>query len=620
MIDPNKVCLGCMRETAGEEICPYCGFSLKNYEAERNIRILPAATILNGKYLVGKVIGDGGFGITYLALDLNLQVPVAIKEYFPVGLASRDTADGKNETLSLLSGDKERFYKMGLHSFSEEAQSLAKFREVSGVVSVNDFFYENGTAYLVMEYIQGKSLKKYMKECNGTLPEAKVLEIMRPILDALAQIHKQGIIHRDISPENIMLSDSGEVLLIDFGAARTATGAETKSLTVLLKHGYAPVEQYQTKGKQGPWTDIYAVCATMYRMLSGILPDEAVERMVQDNLVPLEKLNRNGDGILVSHHVSAAIQKGLAVRPENRYQNVEKLITDLYGKGDYDNAANSRIDTYQIDVERNDGSGELETYEVEVEKTANLFHSKKFWMVVLVAAIGGIILLGTQMLNDYDAFIEKNHMIAENSETEEESQESGDEEEPIFTPTSTPTPIPTPSPTPIPEPEARLVSLADAVLSSIPLEVVNAEATSVIRQDGVDNSPMQIFDGIESTSWQEGVDGPGIGEKVYAQFDNSYYIEYLTFRLGNWKTNDYYTGNNRPKTLRITLGNDATGTEQIFDVDFPDGKELFCVEINPGIRCSYIEIEIRDIYAGAKWDDTAIADIGFYGAELLDLD
>ena len=157
-----------MSETAVEEICPYCGFSLKNYEAERNIRILPAATILNGKYLVGKVIGDGGFGITYLALDLNLQVPVAIKEYFPVGLASRDTADGKNETLSLLSGDKERFYKMGLHSFSEEAQSLAKFREVSGVVSVNDFFYENGTAYLVMEYIQGKSLKKYMKECNGT--------------------------------------------------------------------------------------------------------------------------------------------------------------------------------------------------------------------------------------------------------------------------------------------------------------------------------------------------------------------------------------------------------------------------------------------------------------------
>ena len=157
------------------------------------------------------------------------------------------------------------------------------------------------------------------------------------------------------------------------------------------------------------------------------------------------------------------------------------------------------------------------------------------------------------------------------------------------------------------------------MLSSIPLEVVNAEATSVIRQEGVDNSPMQLFDGVESTSWQEGVDGPGIGEKVYAQFDNSYYIEYLTFRLGNWKTNDYYTGNNRPKTLRITLGDDTTETEQTFDVDFPDSKELFCVEIDPGIRCSYIEIKIRDIYAGAKWDDTAIADIGFYGAELLDL-
>lgn len=618
MIDPNKVCLGCMRETAGEEICPYCGFSLKNYEAERNIRILPAATILNGKYLVGKVIGDGGFGITYLALDLNLQVPVAIKEYFPVGLASRDTADGKNETLSLLSGDKERFYKMGLHSFSEEAQSLAKFREVSGVVSVNDFFYENGTAYLVMEYIQGKSLKKYMKECNGTLPEAKVLEIMRPILDALAQIHKQGIIHRDISPENIMLSDSGEVLLIDFGAARTATGAETKSLTVLLKHGYAPVEQYQTKGKQGPWTDIYAVCATMYRMLSGILPDEAVERMVQDNLVPLEKLNRNGDGILVSHHVSAAIQKGLAVRPENRYQNVEKLITDLYGKEACVNTLVHETDASQVDLSKS-------------ESGQNTGEKKESFIIVpITIVIIAILVFGSIFLTENYEKQDIGSMYAvENAITHNEKRQSGSFEgavtltptlERILTPTSTPTPIPTPSPTPIPEPEARLVSLSDAVLSSIPLEVVNAEATSVIRQDGVDNSPMQIFDGIESTSWQEGVDGPGIGEKVYAQFDNSYYIEYLTFRLGNWKTNDYYTGNNRPKTLRITLGNDATGTEQIFDVDFPDGKELFCVEINPGIRCSYIEIEIRDIYAGAKWDDTAIADIGFYGAELLDLD
>lgn len=618
MIDPNKVCLGCMRETAGEEICPYCGFSLKNYEAERNIRILPAATILNGKYLVGKVIGDGGFGITYLALDLNLQVPVAIKEYFPVGLASRDTADGKNETLSLLSGDKERFYKMGLHSFSEEAQSLAKFREVSGVVSVNDFFYENGTAYLVMEYIQGKSLKKYMKECNGTLPEAKVLEIMRPILDALAQIHKQGIIHRDISPENIMLSDSGEVLLIDFGAARTATGAETKSLTVLLKHGYAPVEQYQTKGKQGPWTDIYAVCATMYRMLSGILPDEAVERMVQDNLVPLEKLNRNGDGILVSHHVSAAIQKGLAVRPENRYQNVGKLITDLYGKEACVNTLAHEIDASQVDLSKS-------------ESGQNTGEKKEAFIIVpITIVIIAILVFGNIFLTEnYEKQDIGSMHAVENVVTHNEKRQSGSFEgavtptptlERILTPTSTPTPIPTPSPTPIPEPEARLVSLSDAVLSNIPLEVVNAEATSVIRQDGVDNSPMQIFDGIESTSWQEGVDGPGIGEKVYAQFDNSYYIEYLTFRLGNWKTNDYYTGNNRPKTLRITLGNDATGTEQIFDVDFPDGKELFCVEINPGIRCSYIEIEIRDIYAGAKWDDTAIADIGFYGAELLDLD
>lgn len=327
-MDINNLCYGCMREKdKPDSICPYCGFDRTAYDEKRSIRALPTGTILNGKYILGKVLGEGGFGITYLALDLSLEMPVAIKEYFPVGLASRDTSAGENtENVSVITGEKRRYYEYGIKSFSAEARNLAKFQKTEGVISVRDFFLENNTAYLVMEYISGKTLKQYLEEINVPLSEAETLRLIRPILNALASIHAEGLIHRDVSPENIMLAKDGRVILIDFGAARIATGAETKSLTVLLKHGYAPVEQYQTRGKQGPYTDIYAVCATIYRMLSGEKPEEAIDRMVEDKVVPLERKN----GLHISHMVSEAVRKGLSVQSQDRYQTVEELIQGLY--------------------------------------------------------------------------------------------------------------------------------------------------------------------------------------------------------------------------------------------------------------------------------------------------
>ncbi len=327
-MDINNLCYGCMREKDSPEgICPYCGFERTVYEEKRSIRALPTGTILNGKYILGKVLGEGGFGITYLAMDLNLQMPVAIKEYFPVGLASRDTSAGENtENVSVITGEKRRYYEYGIKSFSAEARNLARFQKTEGVISVKDFFLENNTAYLAMEYISGKTLKQYLEEINTPLSEAETLRLIRPILDALVSVHAEGIIHRDVSPENIMLAKDGRVVLIDFGAARIATGAETKSLTVLLKHGYAPVEQYQTRGKQGPYTDIYAVCATIYRMLSGEKPEEAIDRMVDDKVIPLERKS----GLHISHLVSEAVQKGLSVQSQDRYQTVQELIQSLY--------------------------------------------------------------------------------------------------------------------------------------------------------------------------------------------------------------------------------------------------------------------------------------------------
>lgn len=327
----NSLCPGCMREISNPDSpCPYCGFSAKEYERNRNSRVLPVYSILSGRYLLGRTLGEGGFGITYIAMDLVEETTVAIKEYFPVGLAVRDASNGSMNLSCITGNDKRRFYQHGLKSFAEEAENMKKFRSLTGVVTVLDFFYENQTAYLVMEYINGMSLKQYLVKKKRPIPEEGMLSIMRPILYALSNIHKTGMIHRDVSPENIMLAKDGRVILIDFGAARTLTGAETRSLTIILKQGYAPVEQYQTKGKQGPWTDVYALCATMYRMLSGVVPTEAVERMSLDSVVPLWRAEWNDMPLRISVRISNIIQKGLAVYPQNRYQNAQALMEALY--------------------------------------------------------------------------------------------------------------------------------------------------------------------------------------------------------------------------------------------------------------------------------------------------
>lgn len=332
MRDPELLCLGCMEMLNHPgETCEKCGFDRTEYEEQRNVHTLPSYTILAGKYLLGRVLGEGGFGITYIAWDLNRECRVAVKEYFPSGLATRDTRLGDGEALTILPGEKTSYYQMGLKNFAEEGKNLARFQDLPGIVSVRDFFQDNRTAYIVMDYVEGMNLKQYLRkyyEQNGEhtpMEEEKILKMMCPVLQALTEIHKAGMIHRDISPENIICGSDGKITLIDFGAARVATGTETKSLTIMLKHGYAPEEQYRTHGKQGPWTDIYAICATIYQMASGYLPIESVERLYEDELKPLKRLN-----LEVSEKFSDVIEKGMAVRGENRYQSVEEIYRELY--------------------------------------------------------------------------------------------------------------------------------------------------------------------------------------------------------------------------------------------------------------------------------------------------
>ena len=316
-------CMGCMKEYEdGITVCPYCGYTPGT--PAREAYHLPPETILNGRYLVGRVIGFGGFGTTYIAWDLMLEKKVAIKEYMPSDFATR--APGETQ-LSVYDGELGEQFEAGLKSFIDESRRLAKFNHEDGIVHIFDSFLENGTAYIVMEYLEGKTLKELLKERGGRIPYDEAVRYILPILKSLDAVHQTGIIHRDIAPDNIFLTNNGKVKLIDFGASRYATTLHSKSLSVILKQGYAPEEQYRSHGEQGPWSDVYAVCATLYRAITGIVPEDALERCADDKLVPPSKM-----GINLPNGIENAILNGLNIKAENRIQSANELAQALSGE------------------------------------------------------------------------------------------------------------------------------------------------------------------------------------------------------------------------------------------------------------------------------------------------
>ncbi|MDD6856880.1 MAG: protein kinase [Lachnospiraceae bacterium] len=321
-IDPKCLCPGCMAVLDEPDLpCPLCGFDKTTYAPSP--RSLRPFTILSGKYLVGKVIGEGGFGITYIGFNLDTELPVAIKEYFPSELATRDITAGN--ALSIFAGESQQLYKEGLEKYLREARNLTMFSDLPGIVTVKDFFYENETAYIIMEYINGITLKQHLIKVGGRMSQSEVTKMMKPVLESMIKIHETGMIHRDISPDNIMITKNNQIKLTDFGAARVCNGEDNKSITVVLKRGYAPEEQYRVKGVQGPWTEVYALCATMYKMITGITPQEALERIIEDNVEPLSKFDKD-----IWPEIDYAIMKGLSLRAQDRFQNVGELVDALY--------------------------------------------------------------------------------------------------------------------------------------------------------------------------------------------------------------------------------------------------------------------------------------------------
>lgn len=448
-MDINRICPECLREQPGGQntgTCCYCGYQNRIGEEKQPYHHLKRSSILAGKYLVGRVLGEGGFGITYIGLDLNYGYRVAIKEFYPNGYVTRDGASTCRVTD--YEGSNYQTVQKWKKSFIKEAQALARCTDLPGVVGVKEFFQENNTAYIILEYLEGETLKEYLKRCGGRISVEDTLRFMKPVMISLQQVHEQGLIHRDISPDNLMVLSGDNVKLLDFGAAREYEVGDEKSLSVMLKPGYAPEEQYRTKGRQGPWSDVYALCSSIYKCITGVTPPEAMERMRQDDLAAPSQM-----GICISKKVETTLLKGMAVYAEQRIQSMRELYESFYSveeeiskigtvtegaenTGSVENTENVE-NVRTSDNEKNPEVAEA-ALEAKTKETVSEVHTKKMvisgkTLAISIAVIGiliGMLVIGTRFLHR-DQKAEQQY--ARQSEQVMQTTLSGEEAEEAYT-------------------------------------------------------------------------------------------------------------------------------------------------------------------------------------------
>ena len=311
-----NLCDFCFTPVAPGTVCPKCGLTHDTYHLEAGL--LPPGTILNGKYIIGRVLGRGGFGATYLAYSGDFDKVVAIKEYLPISIVYRGKGE---ENVTVVSEENVTIFEKGAKRFFEEAKTISRFNSNKNIVSVYEFFHANDTVYYSMEYLEGTDLKRYIAQRGGKLSEGEAVGIIRAVCNALIVVHSTQTLHRDISPDNIFMCSNGDIKLIDFGAAKQVITDGSRGYSVVLKKGFAPVEQYSTNGKQGVWTDIYALGATFYYMLCGKTPPDAMS--IMENGVEFD------NSLYISNDVKAVIRKCLSYRIEDRFPSVVELLGGL---------------------------------------------------------------------------------------------------------------------------------------------------------------------------------------------------------------------------------------------------------------------------------------------------
>ncbi len=345
----KKYCINCM-EQFDENLarCPHCGYDQTADPFPFGVK---PDTILRGRYLVGRVLGQGGFGITYVGYDLTLELKVAIKEYFPTGIVTRNNTVSNQVQWNTVQIDGEQ-WKRGCESFLKEARRMAKLDSLPGIVRVRDTFPENQTAYIVMDFVEGENLKQKLMK-NGAMSLEQCTAMLRPLMESLGEMHRKGLVHRDISPDNIMIRPDGSACLLDFGAAKDITLHQSMSSQQVAKKGFSPPEQYREKGHIGSWTDVYALCATIYYCVTGKLIPDAMDRMYEET-VNLDTLPGNSFG-----GASDVLRDGLRIHTEERIQTVEELLARLDGAAEagFDSDINFGFDE-QKDSGQEYGSGE----------------------------------------------------------------------------------------------------------------------------------------------------------------------------------------------------------------------------------------------------------------------
>ena len=412
-INGRNICENCFEETSSP-VCGCCGYDSENNANDPSM--LAPGSILLGKYIIGSVIGKGGFGITYLAYDTKTNKKVAVKEYFPYGIAARSAG---SPAVSVSSKDNEEAFELGAEKFYEEAQFVSKFNGNPNIVDVYEFFYENDTVYLAMEYLQGRTLKEYIRD-HGIISAPQALFIANGVSCALAAAHSASVLHRDISPDNIILCGSGNVKLIDFGAARQVVAEHSQTFSVILKPGFAPIEQYNKKGNQGPWTDIYSLGATLYFALTGDIPEDPMVRFDND-----DTFRENQFGI--EPELWAVILKATDMRAEKRYKDAHEMQEDLNKIGlkpepiviSADTPAKSRTDRNVIT------QNYKQHIDFSAEKNNKSFLSRHKSVIIAVcalAAVSAAVIIPISLNRDddiTDAYAPETSSISDTSEASE---------------------------------------------------------------------------------------------------------------------------------------------------------------------------------------------------------
>lgn len=381
-METNRICPKCGHPvTPNTLFCPNCGALLE--PDDKTINTFPtggashlrAGTILHERYEIRKTLGQGGFGITYEGLDRILATRIAVKEYYPRSIVQRQSSDSQAVTVQAESDRGS--YERGLTNFLHEARNQAKFSSDENIVHVQDFFQANSTAYIVMEFVDGITLDKFLKR-NGPLSIDECMGIFVPIMNSLERLHAQGLIHRDISPSNIMMRRDGRVKLLDFGSARD-TNPEYQTFSVVLKPAYAPIEQYYSHSKQGPYTDVYSLSATIYTMLTGVVPPNPFERM-SSHAAPRRPSSM---GVRLSPMQEKTLMKGLEVQVPDRVQTIAELRNGLL------DASERTTVPIQEDSGRSGGSGDHDT-EYRGQEEGSFRSGLLLGLLVVCAILGAV--------------------------------------------------------------------------------------------------------------------------------------------------------------------------------------------------------------------------------------